>query len=114
MFSLCAGTAIILAAIGKTAPAVGVVIGFALFVVNSLFLYEAGHSILKSGSKGHGRAIAGLASLGRLMFMALALVVVTQVDYVAFLAASGWLICSQMVLPLLYLRRGKGVRCSNT
>jgi len=108
-----AGTSI-LAAIGLTEAAVGLLIGLGLFAAKSFFLYEAGRALIKRNSKGIGRAIAGLASLGRVLFLAVALALVAQMGLSALLSACGGLVLGQINLHLAYIIRRKPTQCSNT
>jgi len=103
-----------LAAIGFTEAAIGFAIGLSLFVVKSFFLYEAGRALIKHNSKGIGRAVAGLASMGRILLLAVALALVAQLGRSALFAACGGLFLGQINLHLDHIMRGKTARCSNT
>jgi len=107
-----AGTSI-LAAIGLTEAAVGLLIGLGLFAAKSFFLYEAGRALIKRNSKGIGRAIAALSSLGRVAFLAVALALVAQLGHSALFAACGGLFLSQIHLCLAHIMRRKTAGCSN-
>ena len=104
----------ILAAIGLTQAALGLTIGVVLFVVKSFFLYEAGRALIKRDSKGIGRAVAALSSLGRVAFLAVALALVAQLGHSALYAACAGLFLSQVNLHLAHIMRRKTARCSNT
>ena len=104
----------ILASVGLSEAAVGLVIGLALFVLKSFFLYEAGRALIKRDSKGIGRAIAALSSLGRVVFLAVALALVAQMGLSALLSACGGLVLGQLNLHLSYIVRRKPTQCSNT
>ena len=104
----------ILAAIGLSEAAVGFAIGLSLFVVKSFFLYEAGRALIRRNSKGIGRAIAGLSSMGRILFLAVALALVSQLGQAALFAACGGLLLGQICLHLGHMMRRKTARCSNT
>ena len=106
--------ACILAAIGQSMAAIGLVIGIALFVLKSFFLYEAGRALIKRDSKGLGRAIAALASFGRGVFLAVALALVAQIGLSALFSACGGLVLGQFNLLLSYIIRRKPIQCSNT
>lgn len=104
----------ILAAIGLSEAAVGLVIGLALFVLKSFFLYEAGRALIRRNSKGIGRAIAALSSFGRVVFVAVTLTLVVQMGRSALFSACGGLILGQINLHLAYIIRRKPTQCSNT
>ena len=104
----------ILAAMGLTEAAVGLLIGLGLFAAKSFFLYEAGRALIKRNSKGIGRAIEGLASLGRVLFLAVDLALVAQMGLSTLLSACGGLILGQINLHLSYIVRRKPTQCSNT
>lgn len=104
----------ILAAIGLSEAAVGLVIGLALFVLKSFFLYEAGRALIRRNSKGIGRAIAALSSFGRVVFVAVTLALVAQMGRSALFSACGGLILGHINLHLAYIIRRKPTRCSNT
>ncbi len=104
----------ILTAIGRPTAAVGLVIGIALFVLKSFFLYEAGRALIKRDSKGIGRAIAALSSFGRVVFLAVALAVAAKMGPSALFSTCGGLILGQTNLHLAYIVRGKPTQCSNT
>ena len=104
----------ILAAIGFTEAVIGFAIGLSLFVVKSFFLYEAGRALIKRNSKGMGTAVAGLASMGRILFLAVALALVAQLSHSALFAACGGLFLGQIHLHLGHMMRRKTARCSNT
>ncbi len=103
-----------LAAIGFTEAAIGFAIGLSLFVVKSFFLYEAGRALIRRNSKGLGRAIAALSSLGRVVFLAVALALVSRLGQAALFAACGGLFLGQINLHLDHIMRRKTARCSNT
>lgn len=104
----------ILAAVGQPAAAIGLVIGLALFVLKSFFLYEAGRALIKRDSKGIARAIAALSSLGRVVFLAVTLALVAQMGLSTLLSTFGGLILGQFNLHLAYIVRRKPTQCSNT
>jgi hypothetical protein len=92
----------------------GVLIGFALFVLNALFLYESGRSLLGGASRGRARMIASLSGLGRLVFLGVILGLVGGLGTDALLGACGGLLVGQGALHVAALvRRGVG-RCSST
>jgi len=111
---LCGVAAGVLAGLGLVAAALGVLIGCALFTLNSFFLYEAGHSLIKASSKGRGGVIAALSSLGRFLFLAVALALVTRMGQCALFAACGGIFVGQVNLHLGYLRQRRIARCSST
>ena len=104
----------VLGTIGSPKEMVGFVIGLSLFVVKSFFLYETGRTLIKRDSKRIGRAIAGLSSVGRILFLAMALAFVFRMGQSALLAACGGLALGQIHLHLAHVRKEKTARCSNT
>jgi len=104
----------ILAAVGQPAAAIGLVIGLALFVLKSFFLYEAGRALIKRDSRGIARAIAALSSLGRVVFLAVTLALVAQMGLSTLLSTFGGLVLGQFNLHLAYIVRRKPTQCSNT
>lgn len=110
----CGVAAGVLAWFGLVAAALGVLIGCALFTLNSFFLYEAGHSLIKASSKGRGGVIAALSSLGRILFLAVALALVTRMGQCALFAACGGIFVGQVNLHLGYIRQRSAARCSST
>jgi len=111
---LCGVAAGVLAGLGLVAAALGVLIGCALFTLNCFFLYEAGHSLIKASSKGKGGVIAVLSSLGRFLFLAVALALVTGMGHSALFAACGGIFVGQVNLHLGHLRQRSAARCSST
>jgi len=110
---LCGVAAGVLAGLGLVAAALGVLIGCALFTLNSFFLYAAGHSLIEANSKGRGGVIAALSSLGRFLFLAVALALVTRMGQCALFAACGGIFAGQVNLHLGHIMRRKTARCSN-
>lgn len=107
-----------LAAVGICAVSgqvsLGVVIGFGLFALNALFLYESGRSLLAGSSRGRARRIALFSGLGRLLFLAVTLGLVAGLGTEALLGACGGLLLGQVNLHVAtLLKRGVG-RCSST
>jgi len=111
---LGAAGASVLAALGLTEAALGLVIGTTLFILKSFFLYEAGRALIRRDSKGIARAIAALSSLGRVVFLAVALVLVAQMGLPPLLAACAGLVLGQLNLHLSYIIRRKQAQCSST
>jgi hypothetical protein len=111
---LCGVAAEVLAGLGLATAALGVLIGCALFTLNCFFLYEAGHSLIKASSKGRGGASAALSSLGRFLFLAVALALVTRMGQCALFAACGGVFVGQVNLHLGYLWQRRIARCSST
>jgi hypothetical protein len=103
----------ILATVGLLQAAVGFGIGVGLFVFNSYFLYETGRALIKRDSKGRGGAIAGISSLGRILFLAMVLAVVSRQGQVVLFATFGGLVLGQTNLHLSYMIKRKAARCSN-
>ena len=104
----------ILASVGLSEAAVGLVIGLALFVLKSFFLYEAGRALIKRDSKGIARAIAAVSSFGRVVFVAVTLALVAQMGLSTLLSTFGGLVLGQINLHLAYIVRRKPTQCSNT
>ncbi len=93
---------------------IGVLIGFGLFVLNSLFLYEGGCSLLRETTRRRARLIASFSGLGRLLFLGVALALIGGIGTRAQLGACGGLLLGQANLHLAtLLKRGVG-RCSST
>lgn len=104
---------IVLGALGFGMAAVGLLIGVALYVTNLLFLYEGGKSLLAAASRRSGRMVATLGSIGRMLFLAVALTFVLRIGFISFIAACGGLLAGQVNLQLMLLIEGRiGRRCS--
>lgn len=104
---------IVLGSLGLGMVAVGLLIGVSLYIVNLIFLYEGGKSLLSSESRRNSRMIAMASSLGRMLFLAVALVFVLRIGFVTFVAACGGLLAGQVNLRLALLVEGRtGRRCS--
>ena len=114
LFLLGAVAAAGLAAAGLAQAAIGCIVGLTLFTVKSFFLYEGGRALMTCHSKAIGRAIAGLSSLGRVLFLAVALALMSRLGRPALLAACGGLLLGQIHLHLGHMRRRKTARCSST
>ncbi|MEA1871705.1 MAG: hypothetical protein U9N00_05895 [Candidatus Bipolaricaulota bacterium] len=89
-------------------------IGYILFVLNAFFLYEGGRSLLGAGYSKKGRAIAALSSLGRILFLMVALVFVARMGKQVLLFAGGGLLLGQLNLYLAHILQRRGTRCSNS
>lgn len=111
---VCGVAAAFLAVVGLSALAVGVLIGVALFILKSFFLYEVGRSLIKGGSKGRGGTIAALSSLARVLFLVVALTLVARMGSSALFAACGGLLFGQFNLHLACIWRRRVARCSST
>lgn len=105
--------AIVLIAIGLPRAAAGLIFGLGLFMLNTFFLYEAGRTLIKRDSKKIGGAIAGLSSVGRILFLAMALTFVSRMGRAALLAACGGLFLGQVYLHLSHVIKENAGRCSN-
>ncbi len=109
LFHICGGllfsviVSSILSIFGLWALAVGFLVGCLLFVLNLLFLYESGRALIRLGGRGRAGAVAGCSSLGRILFLGVALALLAQVSVPAFCAACGGLIFSQTWLRLVYI-----------
>ena len=111
---LCSATAFLCALFGLEAAPVGMGIGYALFVLNAFFLYEGGRSLLGAGHSKKGRAIAALSSLGRILFLMVALLFVARMGTQILLFAGGGLLLGQLNLHLANILGGGGTQCSNS
>ena len=98
---------IILGALGMGRAAIGLLIGVFLYIANLFFLYEGGKSLLSANSRRNGRMAAILGSIGRMLFLAVALVFVLRIGLVAFVAACGGLLAGQVNLQLVLLIEGR-------
>jgi len=104
---------IVLGSLGIGRAAIGLLIGVFLYVANLFFLYEVGKSLLSASSRRNGRMTATMASIGRMLFLAVALAFVFRIGLVAFIAACGGLLAGQVNLQLVLLIEGRiGSRCS--
>ncbi len=104
---------IVLGSLGFGMAAIGLLIGAFLYIVNLFFLYEGGKSLLSSESRRNSKMIAMMSSLGRMLFLAVALAFVIHIGLVAFFAACGGLLAGQVNLQLVLLIEGRiGRRCS--
>ena len=111
---LCSATAFFCALFGLGAAPIGMGIGYALFVLNAFFLYEGGRSLLSAGSGFKGRAIAALSSLGRTLFLMVALAFVARMGTQVLLFAGGGLLLGQLNLHLAHILKRRGTQCSNS
>jgi len=103
---------IVLGSLGMGRAAIGLLIGVFLYIANVFFLYEGGKSLLSANSRRNGKMAATLGSIGRMLFLAVALVFVLRIGLVAFIAACGGLLAGQVNLQLVLLIEGRiGRRC---
>jgi len=111
IFHICGGllfsgtVSSILSVFGLWVLAVGFLVGCLLFVLNLLFLYESGRALIRLEGRERAGAMAGCSSLGRILFLGVALALLAQVSVPAFCAACGGLIFSQTGLRLIYIRQ---------
>jgi len=104
---------IVLGSLGMGRAAIGLLIGVFLYIANVFFLYEGGKSLLSANSRRNGKMAATLGSIGRMLFLAVALAFVLRIGLVAFVAACGGLLAGQVNLQLVLLIEGRiGRRCS--
>ena len=104
---------IILGSIGLGTAAIGLLIGVFLYIANLFFLYEGGKSLASAKSPRTGRMIAAMASIGRMLFLTVALAFVSRIGAVIFAAACGGLLAGQVNLHLVLLIEGRmGRKCS--
>jgi hypothetical protein len=111
---LCSATAFLCTLCGLETALIGMGIGYALFVLNAFFLYEGGRSLLGAGHSRKGRAIAALSSLGRILFLMVALVFVARMGTQVLLFAGGGLLLGQLNLHLAHILRRRSTQCSNS
>jgi hypothetical protein len=98
---------IVLGSLGMGRAAIGLLIGVFLYIANVFFLYEGGKSLLSANSRRNGKMAATLGSIGRMLFLAVALVFVLRIRLVAFIAACGGLLAGQVNLQLVLLIEGR-------
>lgn len=98
---------IVLGSLGMGRAAIGLLIGVFLYVANLFFLYEASKSLLSASSRRNGRMAATMASIGRMLFLAVSLAFVFRIGLVAFIAACGGLLAGQVNLQLVLLIEGR-------
>ena len=111
---LCSATAFLCMLFGLEVAPIGMGIGYALFALNAFFLYEGGRSLLGAGHSKKGRAIAALSSLGRILFLMVALVFVARMGTQVLLFAGGGLLLGQLNLHLAHIIRRGSTQCSNS
>ena len=111
---LCSATAFLCAFFGLEAAPIGMGIGYGLFVLNAFFLYKAGRSLLGVGRSKKGRTIAALSSLGRILFLMVALAFVARMGTQVLLFAGGGLLLGQLNLHLAHILKRRGTQCSNS
>ncbi len=105
---------IVLGSLGLGMAAIGLLIGVSLYLLNSFFLYEGGRTLLSAGSRWSGRMMAAMGSIGRMLFLAVALAFVSRLGIIPFFAACGGILAGQVNLHLVLLMEGRiGSRCSD-
>jgi len=97
------GIALILA--GQGGYALGVTLGTGLFVLNALFLYEGGRSLLRSPAGSKVRVIAAASSAGRLLFLGMALAFAAQLGRAVLIGSCVAILAAQLHLHLPIIRR---------
>lgn len=96
---VCVAGAVAVWFLGYRAAAGGIGMGYALFLVNGVLLYESGRSLLVGGRRKSVRLVAALASAGRLLFLGLALSAIGLfLSRETVLGAGGGLLISQLNL----------------
>jgi hypothetical protein len=96
---LCSCGALILALVGRPYAAVGVAMGFALYLVNLLLMAETARSLLETGTRQRIGIVTGLSSVGRLLFLGVVLAVVAIfLGRETVLGACGGLLIAQVNL----------------
>jgi hypothetical protein len=96
-FLMCALLASALAAFGRTAAALGVGIGFGLYLVNTALLFVTLRSLAEEKANRHVAALAGASSAGRLLLLGVALGgVAVAMGRDAFFGTAGGLLVSQI------------------
>jgi hypothetical protein len=104
-FLVCGVLAVGLLAFGRPTAALGVGLGFALFLANSLFLYLTLASLVGRDAPSRARVLAGLSMVGRLLLLGFALwLIVSRLGREAFAGAGGGLLVAQ--ISLLFRRFG--------
>ena len=111
---LCSATAFFCALFGLETAPIGMGIGYILFVLNVFFLYEGGRSLLGTDRSKKGRTIAALSSLGRILFLMVALVFVARMGTQILLFAGGGLLLGQLNLHLAHILKRRDTQCSNS
>jgi len=92
--------AAILAGLGQPNAALGAAIGGALYAVHSWFLCVAARSTASAATVRAGKMGAIWGSVGRLVFLGVALALVSRLGQASLLAAIGVLLGSQLQLAL--------------
>jgi hypothetical protein len=104
-FLLCAALAAALAAFGHARAALGVGIGFALYLLNLLALYATLRSLVGRDASTNMKARAMTASVGRFLLLGLTLGgVIVILGREVFLGAGGGLVLAQ--ISLFFRRSG--------
>jgi hypothetical protein len=109
---VCATATVVLAALRAWIPALGVALGFSLFLLNAFILYRAGRSLLRGG-RGRGAALAGLSGGGRMLLLTAVLASAAMMGVRVFLACAGSLLFCQMNLHVAYMSRKGRERWTN-
>jgi hypothetical protein len=112
-FPVCLGAVIVLALLRRADLAIGLATGLGLFTLNAFLLFRAGRAVLRAAS-GRAATLAGLASAGRIMILAGALVFVARLGTPAFLASAGGLLFCQGAMHLGHMRSKGATRWTNT
>ncbi len=100
-FAVCLAAVALLLGFGRPAAALGVGIGFCLYLGNVLFLYETARSLIGASSGRRGGILSALSSVGRLLLLAAVLSGVGMLlGEEALLGACGGLFASQVNLHL--------------
>jgi hypothetical protein len=100
-------TGAVLISVGLWKAALGLLIGVFLYIINLFFLYESNKSLLGARSPQAGRFIAGISTIGRMIFLGVALAFVSRMWFPAFLAACSGLLAGQVNLQLSLLIQGR-------
>ncbi len=113
LFVICLAAGMVLSMVGRWDAVGGLSAGLALFIAKSFFLYEWGRSLLGGESRSRVRALASLASVGRLLFLGASLSFVSRLGNVTLYAACGGLLAGQLNLHLAHLVSRRVRRWSN-
>jgi hypothetical protein len=103
---ICSGAAVTLAILGRGTAALGVGIGFGLYLSNVLLIAETARALIEGADSRRARLHASLSSVGRLGLLAVVLsLVAVFLGRGALLGACGGLLAAQVNL---HVPRGRG------
>ncbi|MBN1859474.1 hypothetical protein JW848_09760 [Candidatus Bipolaricaulota bacterium] len=102
----------VLAGVGRSDAALGAVIGGVLYFMHSWFLCVAARSLASSATPRSGKLGAAAGTVARLVFLGVALALVSRLGQASLLAAIGVLLGSQLQLAITRAVQ-RGNRCSS-